>query len=302
MPPPLLPSLAFRIGSATLRQPLHCNNLLEPLLGRLCKETAPAAVGRDVVLDPAHRRNLGAVADLEVVVDAHLGAQRDVVADRQAAREADLGREQAVPTDGHIVADLNLVVDFGTLTDHGVTQASAVDGGTGADLDIVLDHDATGLRHLLMAIGAEENEAVAILSDAAAGMDQDVVADQRKLDGGARADVAVAADPDIGGDHRTGADHRAGADLGPRADHGQGIDDHAVFQAGGRVDDRRRCDTVIVEPGLRTQGILMPFARDLYESSERLGGPQDRDMAGYPTFKAWADQAGAGLGQGEFVD
>jgi len=41
-----------------------------------------------------------------------LAAQRDIVADRQAAREPDLGREQAVPADGHIVADLDLIVEF----------------------------------------------------------------------------------------------------------------------------------------------------------------------------------------------
>ena len=145
----------------------------------LAKITAPTAVGRDVVLDRTHRRDLGSVADLEVVVDPHLGAQRHIVADRQAAREADLGREQAMPADGHIVADLDLIVDFGALADHGIAQAAAVDGGAGADLDVVLDQDTAGLRHLQMALGAEEDEAVAVLSDAAAGMDQHVVADQR---------------------------------------------------------------------------------------------------------------------------
>src|SRR6267142_2268751 len=227
-PPSLLP-LGFRIGRATLRQPLHCNNLLEPLLGRLCKETAPAAVGRDVVLDPAHRRNLGAVADLEMVVDAHLGAQRDVVTDRQAAREPDLGREQAVPADGYIVADLDLIVDFGTLADHRIPQAAAVDGGSGADFHIVLDQDAAGLRHLDVALGAEENETIAVLADAAGRMDQDIVADQGELDRGAGADIAVAADLDVGADHRARADHGAGADLDPGADHRQRIDDHAIL-------------------------------------------------------------------------
>src|SRR4029077_1147753 len=109
---------------------------------------------------------------------------------------------------------------------HGIPQAAAVDGGAGADFNIVLDHDAAGLRHLEMAFGAKEDEAVAVLPDAATGMDQDVVADQGKLDGGARADIAVAAYSDVGADHRAGANHRAGADLDPRADHGERIDDH----------------------------------------------------------------------------
>src|SRR6266850_4452266 len=301
MPPPLLPPLAFRIGRATLRQPLHCNNLLEPLLGRLCKEPAPAAVGWDVVLDPAHRRNLGAVADLEMVVDTHLGAQRDVVTDRQAAREPDLGCEQAVPADSHIVADLDLIVDFGALADHGIAEAAAVDGGAGADLDIVLDQDAAGLRHLLVAFRTEENEAVAVLPDTAGGMDQDVVADQGELDRGAGADIAVAADFDVGADHRARADHGACANLDPRADHHERIDDHAVFEMGRRVDDRRWRDAVIVEPGLRTERIGVPFARQLHERAERLGGAQNRDVGGYLGLETRADQTGAGLGRLELI-
>src|SRR6266516_1325609 len=200
---------------------------------------APAAIGRNVVLDRTHGRYLSAVADLEMVVDAHLRPQRDVVTDRQAAREPDLGREQAVPADGHIVADLDLIVDFGALADHRIPQAAAVDGGAGADLDIVLDQDAAGLRHLDVALRAEEDEAITVLPDAAGGMDQDVVADQGELDRGAGADIAVAADLDVGADHRTRADHGAGADLHPGADHRQRIDDDAVFEMGGRIDDGR---------------------------------------------------------------
>src|SRR5206468_166149 len=215
---------------AVLHQPLHRNNLPKPLLGRFGKETTPAAVGRDVVLDPAHGRDLGAVADLEVVVDADLGAQRDIVADRQAAREADLGREQAMPADGHIVADLDLIVDFGAFPDHSVAQAAAVDGRPGADFHIVLDHDPAGLWHLLMAVRPEEDEAIAVLADAHAGMDQHVIADQGRLDRAMRADIAVPADLDPDTDHRRRPDHRAGADFDVRADHGQRIDNDAIFE------------------------------------------------------------------------
>ena len=148
----------------------------------LAKKPAPAAVGRNVILDRAHRRDLRAVADVQVIVDSDLGPERHIVANRQAARQPDLGGEQAMPADGHIVADLDLIVDFGALADHGIAQAAAIDGRSGADLDIVLDQDAAGLRHLQMAVRPKEDEAIAILADAAAGMDQDVVADQRALD------------------------------------------------------------------------------------------------------------------------
>ena len=235
-----------------------------------------------------------------MVVDAHLGAQRNIVTDRQAAREPDLGREQAVPADGHIVADLDLIVDFGALADHRIPQAAAVDGGAGADLDIVLDQDAAGLGHLDVPLGAEENEAIAILADAAGGVDQDVVADQGELDRRAGADIAVPADLDVGADHRARADHRAGADLDPGADHHQRIDDDAVLQMGGRIDNGRRRDAVIVEPGLRAKRIGVPFARQLHEGAERLAG-QHRHIGGHLGLEAQADQAGAGLGRLELI-
>src|SRR6202045_4624546 len=106
-----------------------------------------------------------------------------------------------MPADRHIVTDLDLIVDFRALADHRVTQAAAIDGRSGADLHVVLDQDPAGLRHLQMAIRSKEDEAISVLSNAAARMDQDVVADQRKLNRGTGADVAIPADPDIGADH-----------------------------------------------------------------------------------------------------
>src|ERR1700736_3494688 len=89
--------------------------------------------------------------------------QRHIVTDGQAAREPDLGRQQATPANGHIVTDLDLVVDFGSLADDGVAQAAAVDRGAGPDLYVVLDQHPTGLRNLEMSLGPEKQEAMAIL-------------------------------------------------------------------------------------------------------------------------------------------
>ena len=57
---------------------------------------------------------------------------------------------QCRPID-HIVGDLDEIVDLGALADHGVADRAAVDGGVGADLDIVLDDDAADLRNLVVA-------------------------------------------------------------------------------------------------------------------------------------------------------
>ncbi len=208
-----------------------------------------------------------------MIVDADLCSQRHVVADRQAAREPDLGREQAIPADRHIVADLDLIVDFGALPDHGVAQRSAIDGGAGADFHIVLDQHAAGLGHFHMALGAEEDEAIAVLADRAAGVDEHVIADQRTLDGRTGADIAVPADLDPGTNDSAGADHGATADLDIRADHGEGIDNDVVFQPRRGVDDGRRRNAGIADPGLRAQGIAVPLPGDPDEGTERLRHP-----------------------------
>ena len=102
-------------------------------------------------------------------------------------------------------------------------------------------------------------------------MDQNVVADQRALDSGVRADVAIPADPDIDADHGTRTDHRPGADFGMGADHGQRIDDHPIFQMRRRIDHGRRGDAGIAEPGLRAKRVMVQRARNLHEGAERLG-------------------------------
>src|SRR6185437_152367 len=106
-----------------------------------------------------------------------------------------------MPTDRHIVADLDLIVDFGAFPDHGIAQAAAINRRSRTHLHIVLDQDAAGLRYLQMAIDAEKDEAVAVLSDTAAGMNKHAIADQRALNRAVRPDIAIPADPDIGSDH-----------------------------------------------------------------------------------------------------
>src|SRR5689334_15620055 len=117
---------------------------------------SPAAIGGNVVLHGAHRRDLGAIADLEMVVDSDLSPERHIVTDGQAAREPDLSRQKAMPANDHIVADLDLIVDFGTLADDRVAQAAAVDGGARPDLNVVLDQHPAGLWDLEMAAVSEK--------------------------------------------------------------------------------------------------------------------------------------------------
>ena len=174
--------------------------------------------GGNVVHDAAAGRDHRAGPDRDVVGNADPSAHHHVVSDRAAARNAGMRGKHAMPADLDVVRDLDEVVDLGPLPDHGVADGAAVDGGIGADLDVVLDDDAADLRNLAVAAGARQI-AEAILPDAHAGMDDDAVADQRMHDRRARADHAIAADAHIRADHGGRPDHRAGADFRARADH-----------------------------------------------------------------------------------
>src|SRR3989304_4498173 len=108
-----------------------------------------------------------------------------------------------MPADADIVAYLDQVVDLGALADHGVANGAAVDGGAGADLDVVLNDDASDLRHLEVALRSHY-EAEAVLPDLAARMNDDAVADQRGGDRRPGADRANAPDPHPGPHPRGG--------------------------------------------------------------------------------------------------
>src|SRR6185312_14257644 len=117
---------------------------------------------------------------------------------------------------------------------------AAVHRGVRPDLDIVLDDDAADLRDAFGPAGTAD-EAEALAPDAGAAVDDDAIADERTLDTGIGADIAVAPNLRIGRDDGVGADDGAGADGNARADHRAGLDDHPVlkFRAGVHVCARR---------------------------------------------------------------
>ena len=101
-------------------------------------------------------------------------------------------------TDADVVADLHLIIDLGAFADDGVVHGAAIDGRIGADLDIVLDDDATDLHDLDHAARAWRITK-AVLADTRAIMDDDAVTDER-AENAARPprSNAVAADLDVG--------------------------------------------------------------------------------------------------------
>src|SRR5207245_879760 len=85
------------------------------------------------------------------------------------AGDANLADQQVVRTDAAVVGDHHKVVDLRPQADARGLEGAAVDGGAGADLDVIADLDAAQLRHLDVAslvlaiaeaIGAEDGVSV----------------------------------------------------------------------------------------------------------------------------------------------
>src|SRR5664279_2127164 len=216
------------------RHTLDHHHLAEPLLERLRRGPTPACARRDRAIDVTGSRDLRALAYRHVVIYADARSQHNEILKRRTAGNSHLRHQNTVPADAHVMADLNQVVDLAALADHGVANGPAVNRGAGADFDVVLDDDAPDLRHLEVA-GAAHDVAEAILTDLAAGVDNDPVADQRVRDHRPAADGAIAPDPHLGTDHRGRPDDAAAADFGARSNHRTGLDRDAAFQPRARM-------------------------------------------------------------------
>src|SRR5258706_11425651 len=185
-------------------------------------------------------RNHGGGRDGDVVADRKMpehdraAADAAVAPDFRAAGDAGAARHRGVRADPAVVADLDLVVELDAVADDRVLESAAVDGGVGADLDVVADGHATGLRNLdplpgivgdAEAVGADHRARMndGARADAAAGVDHD-----------ARIQAAVLADRDALADHATRADRHARAEPGARRHAGRGMD--ALGLAGTRIE------------------------------------------------------------------
>ena len=140
MPPP-------RASRRSSRHSLH------EIARRLGRGADPAAAGRNVGHDAALRAQHRAGTDRDMIGDADLPAHHDEI-----ARPSTLPEMPACPAIRQcrpmrdVVRDLHEIVDLGALADDGVAGRAAVDRGVGADLDVVLNDDAAGLRDFLMAL------------------------------------------------------------------------------------------------------------------------------------------------------
>src|SRR5262245_50817126 len=137
----------------------------------------PLFARRHVGHDAAPGSDNRALADRHVVRKPDLSGQDDAILNDDAAGDAALRYDDAVAADPHIVSDLHQVVDLGAFANHGVAIGAAIDGGPGANLNIVLN-DNPAYREALGVPRRSAHVAEAVLSDGAAGMHDHTIADQ----------------------------------------------------------------------------------------------------------------------------
>src|SRR5262245_24274779 len=142
-----------------------------------------------------------AVADGDVLVGSDLARDDTIASHRGSARKAGERRHDSVLADLDVVADLDQVVKLRAAPDACAAEARAVDAAVGADLDVVLDHDAAHLQELEWAAFLVGREAEAVGADHRAAVNAT-----------SRADLGLVVDRDVGEDHRVFTDATAVAD------------------------------------------------------------------------------------------
>ena len=150
--------------------------------------------------------------------------------------------------DGYVVCDLHQIVDLGALADYGIAIAAPIDGGTGANLHIVLDDHAPGLRNF--SVPARRHDvAKSILPDRAAWMHNDAVAYETIGYACPRANHTVAPNAYIWPDYGTGADQGARSNFGMRANHAPRVYRDLLLEAGRRMHKSSKCRSTCIEKG-----------------------------------------------------
>ena len=118
----------------------------------------------------------GIVTDGDVTIHTGLSGHDDVVADFGAAGDADLRAEEIVLADFDIMSEMAKVIDLGTASNDGIVHRTIVDGGAGADLDVVSDDSAAELTDVMVVACLVSGEAEALTADDGMRTKDDAVA------------------------------------------------------------------------------------------------------------------------------
>src|SRR6476661_4538086 len=227
-----------RFGTAFLaREPCENCHLTKPLLHRLGRRATPARARRYITIDITGCGKLRPLADRHIVVQADTRTQYNVIFQCRAAGNTRLRHQYAMPANADIVTYLDQVVDLGAFANHGVADCTTIDRGAGPYLDIVLNDNAPDLRYLDVTT-SPHHKSEAVLTNRAAGMNDDPITDQRIGNGRVCADGTVAPYSHLCADHGVCSDRAATSDFDMRANDRPGLNVDAVFYPRTFVDMR----------------------------------------------------------------
>ena len=116
------------------------------------------------------------VTDGDMAIHAGLSGHDDVIADLSAAGNSDLRAEEIVLADLDIMSQVTKVIDLGAAADDGVIHRTVVDGGAGADLDVISDDSAAELANVMVVACLVSGEAEALTADDGMRTKDDAVA------------------------------------------------------------------------------------------------------------------------------
>ncbi len=116
---------------------------------------------------------------MHMLADADLAGDDRAIADGTGAGDAGEGDENDVFSDVAVVADMNEVVDFCAAADACFGEGSTVNGGIGANLNVVFNDKGSLLRELrVRAGGGIADVTKTICSEHCASVDDDTIAER----------------------------------------------------------------------------------------------------------------------------
>jgi len=96
------------------------------------------------------------ITDNDTIAHTNLSGENDAIADLGPASDPNLSRKGATAANGHAVADLHQVVDLGAGSNTGFTDGRTVNGAAATQLNLIFQHNPTGLWHLPPTIGGRD--------------------------------------------------------------------------------------------------------------------------------------------------
>src|SRR5579875_687871 len=212
-----------------------------------------AFAGRHVAVHAGTGADDGPIVNVDVIGYADLAGNHHVIPSAARASDAHLANKEVVFADLAVVADLYLVIDFGSGTDTCGLESTAIDGGASTDFHIVADFDIAKLR-LLDVFAALKTIAETISAQHRIGVNDDAIAED-----------GVIVEDDMGMQHHVvaeptiAAQDDAAVESAPRAQDAAFADHHEWIQRGlwpnlgrrmndgARVNARQRLDGLAVQ-------------------------------------------------------